>query len=381
MVAVPAEPGAVTPGSPVDALRAMTPELTEPSLPQALELALETGVPPGLADLAPRFVSHPGQAAPRTRGAAARPGRTGPGGGRRGRGGDERKAAGGEPMRAVVLDPANQQTRLPVEGFPHPYSPARHLPGGIEDAVGGVGFNVAAGLARLGAAVELIAPLANDAPGQAVPAAAHRLGIGTGLCTRSLERTPRSVVLVDTAGRRQVNTDLGEALAVSFDPAAFRATAAGTDVCVLGNHFSRPLLPAVRGLGVPVVVDLQDVRGPDHPYDQDFLAADTLVMSHERLPDQDLPGFLRTLRSRSRASLPVLTLGADGSLALTPDDAGCWRTPAVDIGPVPDTTGAGDAFTAALAHALHGLRLPARKAVRAATAHAASRLSPNERRR
>ncbi|MFI1330636.1 hypothetical protein ACH4U7_10890 [Streptomyces sp. NPDC020845] len=69
MVAVPAEPGAVTPGSPVDALRAMTPELAAPSLPQALELGLETGAPPGLADLAPRFVSHPGQAAPRTRGA------------------------------------------------------------------------------------------------------------------------------------------------------------------------------------------------------------------------------------------------------------------------------------------------------------------------
>ncbi|MFI1330635.1 carbohydrate kinase family protein [Streptomyces sp. NPDC020845] len=285
-------------------------------------------------------------------------------------------------MRAVVAGIANLQTRLPVAGFPHPYSPARHLPGGIEDTVGGVGFNVAAGLARLGATVELIAPLANDAPGQAVLAAAHRMGIGTSLCTRSLERTPRSVVLVDAAGRRQVNTDLGGALAVSFDPAAFRATAAGADVCVLGNlDFSRPLLPAARALGVPVVVDLQDVRGPDHPYDQDFLTADTLVMSHERLSDQDLPGFLRALRSRSRASLLVLTLGADGSLAIAPDDADCRHTPAVDIGPVPDTTGAGDAFTAALAHALHGLRLPARKAVRAATAHAACHLSPGERRR
>ncbi|OMI36490.1 hypothetical protein [Streptomyces sparsogenes] len=69
MVAVPAGPGAVTPGSPVDALRAMTPELTEPSLPRALELASAAGVPPDLADLAPRFVSHPGQAAHRTRGA------------------------------------------------------------------------------------------------------------------------------------------------------------------------------------------------------------------------------------------------------------------------------------------------------------------------
>ncbi|MEU5105160.1 MULTISPECIES: carbohydrate kinase family protein [unclassified Streptomyces] len=285
-------------------------------------------------------------------------------------------------MRAVVAGIANQQTRLPVQGFPHPYSPARHLPGRIEDMVGGVGFNVAAALAQLGAAVELIAPLADDAPGQAVLAAAHRLGVGTGRCTRSLERTPRSVILVDTAGRRQVNTDLGGALAASFDAAAFRATAAGADVCVLGNlDFSRPLLPAARGLGVPVVVDLQDVRGPDNPYDRDFLAADTLVMSHERLSGQDLPGFLLALRSRSRALLLVLTLGADGSLALAPDDADCWHTPAVDVGPVPDTTGAGDAFTAALAHALHGLRLPARRAVRAATAYAASHLSAGELRR
>lgn len=279
-------------------------------------------------------------------------------------------------MRAVVAGIANQQTRLPVEGFPHPYSPARHLPGRIEDTVGGVGFNVAAALARLGAAVDLLAPLADDPAGRAVLAAADRLGVSTRLCARALDRTPRSVVLVDATGRRQVNTDLGGALAASFDPAAFRAAATGADMCVLGNlGFSRPLLPAARGLGVPVVVDLQDVRGPDHPYDQDFLAADTLVMSHERLAGRDLPGLLRALRSRSRASLLVLTLGADGSLALTPDDADCWRTPAADVGPVSDTTGAGDAFTAALAHALHGRRLPAREAVRAATAHAASRLA------
>lgn len=281
-------------------------------------------------------------------------------------------------MKTVIVGIANLQTSVPVEAFPVEYQPSRYLPGRIVTSVGGVGFNVARVLAGLGGSVSLAAPLGSDVPARAILAEAERLGLRTHLCTDTLAHTPRSVVLHAPDGRRQINTDLDGALTTSFDASLFASEVAGADAAVLGNlDFSRPFLPIARDLGVPVVVDLQDVAGPDNPYDQDFLAADILVMSHERLTSPPHE-FLRDLSARSTARLMVLTLGAAGSLALTADDTGPWHTPAMDVGPLANTTGAGDSFTAALTHYLLGCRATAREAVRAATTLAGTALAQPE---
>lgn len=264
-------------------------------------------------------------------------------------------------MRTVVVGIANLQIAVPVAGFPVGYEPARHLPGGIAVGAGGVGLNVARVLAGLGADVVLVAPLADDVIAGLVAAEAARAGVG--LRPVVAGRSPRSVVLVGPDGRRQVNTDLAGALDAVVEPAAI----AGADAVVLGNvDLARPLLPVARAAGVPVVVDLQDVQGPGNPYDRDFLVADVLVMSNERIRGREA-AVLRALGRSAR--LAVVTLGAGGCLALAGGTE--WRVPAVDVGPVADTTGAGDAFTAALTHFLLGRRLPARAAVAAAAGVAA----------
>jgi sugar/nucleoside kinase (ribokinase family) len=279
-------------------------------------------------------------------------------------------------MKAVVVGIANVQTSVPVDGFPVPYTPARYLPGRLDTVIGGVGFTVAAALAGLGDTVRLCAPLGDDVLAAQIEAEASGLGIDLHLSGRWLRRTPRSVVLFDPGGRRMISTDLGDVLTLALPAAPFAAAVEDADVVVLGNlDLCRPLLPIARGRGRLVAVDLQDVHGLDNPYDRDFLTADVLVMSHERLAVA--PGrsgvheaFLLALRRRApTARLVVLTLGAGGSLALTPELDRPLHTPAVDLaGAEPgNTAGAGDTFLAALLHHLVGEQLSVQRALAAAT--------------
>ena len=120
-------------------------------------------------------------------------------------------------MRVVVIGIANQQTSLPVDRFPVEYVAQRYLTGAIRHTVGGVAFNVARSLCALGHVVALASPLGEDYPAAMIDAEAYRYNLSTHLCRRELARTPRSVVLYDTTGRRQVNTDLTDGLRMEFD--------------------------------------------------------------------------------------------------------------------------------------------------------------------
>ena len=275
-------------------------------------------------------------------------------------------------MRVVVVGIANLQTFLPVDRFPHDYTPTRYLPGEITTTVGGVGFNVARTLAALGDTVSLMCPLGSDVAASAVIAEAAQLRIDVSSTASSLPQTPTSVVLHDPQGRRQVNTDLGRALTATFTDAQFTSAARHASVAVLGNlDFSRPLLRAARDIDLPIAVDLQDVQGLDNPYDGDFVAAaDILVMSHERLTVAH-DEFLLRLRDKSRAGLIVLTLGAGGSLALTPKMSRAVHTPAARVGPTANTTGAGDTFMGALLHYYLSAGQPLEQALAHASAAAA----------
>lgn len=278
-------------------------------------------------------------------------------------------------MKAAIVGIANQQTLLPVDGFPHDYSPARYLPGQITTTVGGAGFNVARTMAELGDTVSLMCPLGSDVAARAVVEEAALRQIKITTSTGMLDRTPRSVVLNDPSGRRQINTDLGSALTARFTTPAFTSAAQDASVVVLGNvDLSRPLLRVARELAIPIAVDLQDVQGLDNPYDQDFIAAaDILIMSHERLSAAH-EDFLLQLRKRTRAALIVLTLGAGGSLALTPAMALPLHTPARPVRLHTNTTGAGDTFMGSLLHYLLGARQPLDEALAHASAAVAASL-------
>lgn len=273
-------------------------------------------------------------------------------------------------MKAVVVGLASQETILPVEGFPVPYSRTRSVPHQITAAVGGAAFAVCRTLAALGDEAWLAAPLGEDAAAAAIDAAAFRFGLSTALCSRTLARTPRSVILTDPSGRRQVSTDLGDVPSFHLDPAAFAEPLRTTDVVLMDNlDLCRPVLAVAHAAGVPVMVDLQDVGEPLRA-DDEMLGVDVLSMSNARVRGREEDTIL-ALRERSPARLIVMTLAGDGVLALTPEMARPVHVPAHDVGAVTHPYGAGDTFFAALGHYLVAERLAPVAAVRQAVVAAA----------
>jgi sugar/nucleoside kinase (ribokinase family) len=117
---------------------------------------------------------------------------------------------------------------------------------------------------------------------------------------------------------------------------------------------ARPLLARVREAGVPLVCDLHDYDGKN-PFHQDFVdAGDVLFLNDDAMPDP-VP-WMRD-RAAAGASLVVVTQGAGGATAVTPDEV--RHVPAPVVAAIVDTNGAGDAFVAGFLMArLGGAALP-----------------------
>ena len=210
----------------------------------------------------------------------------------------------------------------------------------FHETVGSTGAGKAMNLARLGFDVTLHAMLGDDAWGA--------------LIRERLQREPlRFVYDVDPAGtERHVNlmADSGARISIytnagSFEPAVdldrLAALLADADVLVLNiNNYCRRLIPLARRLGKPIWCDIHDWNG-EQEYHRDFVeAADFLFSSSDSLPDYH--DFMAR-RVAAGARLVVSTHGSKGATALTA--GGTWiETPAVTVGPVVDTNGAGDAF-------------------------------------
>ncbi|MGM0386080.1 MAG: carbohydrate kinase family protein [Actinomycetota bacterium] len=279
-------------------------------------------------------------------------------------------------MRVVVIGIANQQTTLPVDRFPVEYVAQRYLTGAIRHTVGGVAFNVARSLCALGHVVALASPLGEDYPAAMIDAEAYRFNLSTHLCRRELARTPRSVVLYDTCGHRQVNSDLTDATSFTFQPEDLEPDLFRAKLVVLANlDMVRPLLEPLRGQGRRVAVDLHDIQGPDNPYDQEFLSATYLNMSNEMIQGDETE-VLRALRAKSAAKVLSMTLGADGALVLARDMESPVHVPAPEVRAI-NTVGAGDTYWAVF---LHHLVKEKRDAVVAASlaCKAASRMVSTE---
>lgn len=254
-------------------------------------------------------------------------------------------------MRVVVIGIANQQTSLPVDRFPVEYVAQRYLTGAIRHTVGGVAFNVARSLCALGHVVAIASPLGEDYPAAMIDAEAYRFNLSTHLCRRELARTPRSVVLYDTVGRRQVNTDLTDATSFVFRPEDLEPDLFRAKLVVLANlDMVRPLLEPLRRQGRRFAVDLHDIQGPNNPYDQEFLTATYINMSNEMIPGDEV-AVLRALRAKSRAKVLSMTLGADGALVhcREMDDPVHVRAPEVRA---INTVAAGDTYWAVFLHHL-----------------------------
>jgi ribokinase len=227
---------------------------------------------------------------------------------------------------------------------------------------GGKGSNQAVAAARLGGAVAFIGKLGRDAFGDLARRTYAEEGIDTRFLFEDSERpTGGAAILVNAAHADNaivVYPGAGGALTIEEVERA-RPLIAASSVFMTNLELPVPVvmhgLEMARALGVPTILN----PAPAVPLpDAVFLLCDYLtpneaeatgLSGHPVATIEEAGRAAEALRARGAGNV-VVTLGGRG--ALIRDAAGVRQVPAVEAGPLVDTTGAGDAFCGGFAIAL-----------------------------
>lgn len=245
---------------------------------------------------------------------------------------------------------------------------------------GGKGANQAVAAARLGARTALLARVGDDAHGRLLLDSQRGAGVDTVGVLVGGAPTGVALITVDPSGDNSIVVSPG---------ANGRLTPQDVRAATSLFHAS-PVVSAQLEIPLETVVEVVRILGPDtrfvlnpsppRPLPAEVLAAcDPLIVNeHEArvIAGGELGGspedWARALLALGPRSV-VITLGAEGALVADRDSTA--RVPSVRVEAV-DTTGAGDAFTAALAWRLGLGSTPAEAAAYAVRVGAAAVTRP-----
>jgi ribokinase len=259
-------------------------------------------------------------------------------------------------LGSFVADLAFRTPRLPAWG--------ETLMGGtFALGPGGKGSNQAVAAARAGAKVRFLSKLGDDAFGMIARDIWRQSGIDDSLTRTCGTATGAAAILIDAArGENAIIVVPGACFSLTpdeVDAAGDAIRSAG----VLLTQLELPIDTVRRGLEIAraagVTTILNPAPAPTTPLPEGLIAlADYLIPNETEaalltsLPVESLEQAERAadeLIARG-AKTVILTLGSRGSLLRCEGES--TLIPAVDAGPVLETTGAGDAFCGAFAAAL-----------------------------
>lgn len=254
-------------------------------------------------------------------------------------------------LDVVVVGSAVRDEYYTLSNLPEPDGGA--FVRGYEEAVGGVGANVAVALARLGRDVGLVARLGEaDAP--TIEAHLEGEGVDTERLRRGDEEPTYSMVLRDGDGERMVVTGGDTTRSMRLEGADLEYCRRA-DVVFTYGYIPDPVVQGLLDADTPPLVF--DLPGPlaelagrgterltvDRAVSESTLFIAGAVATRDYLGCGPATGIGR-LRDRG-IERAALTAGEDGAYLLSGDRT--VSVPAFDVDAA-DTTGAGDAFTAGL---------------------------------
>jgi ribokinase len=244
----------------------------------------------------------------------------------------------------VVVGSANADLVVAVDRRPGPGETV--LGSDTEVLPGGKGANTAVAAAKLGASVSLVAAIGEDMYGRMLLESMRNAGVDTASISTTSRPTGIAYIFVTPDGENSILVSPGANSTLSADDVNMG------DAKILVASLEVPLPTIERAValaaqrGIRVVVNVS----PPARLSSDTLAVlDPIVVNEheaaELLGGDCDPRRLLDLGPRSA----VVTLGAKGALVIEPDGVREVESPKVRA---VDTTGAGDAFTGALASLL-----------------------------
>lgn len=253
-------------------------------------------------------------------------------------------------MKKILISGlVNTETTVPVKQFPIAYFPIDYPFFGVNTRVSGVAYNLAKAFQSLGDDVNLITMTGTDFGAEYVKSKIEEIGISTENIQCTLKETPNTVVLYDNEGKRQIYCDLKDLqdTEYSFD----KETYADCDVVIVCNtNYNRDLLKKANRDQKIIATDVHVLSDITDEYNRDFMAyADILFLSDENLP-KDAREFLLEIEEAYKNNIIVLGMGKKGALMYVKQENLFYELPAVNVGEVVNTVGAGDALFSAFIH-------------------------------
>ncbi len=261
--------------------------------------------------------------------------------------------------RILVSGLINIETTLRSDGFPIEYIPVRYPFNGVHSSVSGVGYNLSKALTTLGHDVDFFSLIGSDLAGGQVRAALKADDISDLNIISQIEETPQSVIIYDESGRRQINVDLKNIQEQIYPAERFEQAMQQAELLALCNvNFSRPMLKIARDAGKLVATDVHTIGDLHDEYNSDYMAAaNILFMSDEHLP-MSPEEWAKTLFKTYQNDIVVIGLGVEGALLAVRRDGFVGRFPAVEVRPVVNTIGEGDALFSSFLHSYLRTRDP-----------------------
>ena len=260
--------------------------------------------------------------------------------------------------RVIVVGSINQDATVTVDRFPQPGETLYTR--SLTYRLGGKGANQAAAAAHAGAATSFVGRVGSDGAGPALRAELAGHGVDVGSLLVDEGTTGTAFITVSAQGENTIILDAGANGRVTGEQAAAEVELGPDDVVVLQGEIPPAVNEAViawtHAAGARVVLNL----APVYPIPPETLAGvDVLVVNESECglvlgapaPETVEEAIAAAVALRGRGIPCVLvTLGGNG--AVRASDEGAVHVPAIDLGPVIDTTGAGDAAVGVLAAAL-----------------------------
>jgi ribokinase len=272
----------------------------------------------------------------------------------------------------TVVGSINLDLIATVERLP---APGETVAGGdFGTAPGGKGANQALAARRAGAEVRMIGAVGKDAFAAEALSLLEEGGVDLSHIGRTHASTGTALILVDAKGENVIAVVPGANRSVLPGDLAAAGLKKGEYLLLqqeIPLETVESALKAARKAGAVSVLN----TAPFRPEAASFVGEADYVVANETefdlyadalsLPPGDRTRRMAAFMERTRRTL-IVTLGADGVLAATPD--GTLTVPALEVTPV-DTVGAGDTFCGYLAAALAS-GLPLEQALRRAAAAA-----------